>query len=59
MQRVIIRSLCAIAVLGGLFFGGASVAAANPVPTATPPHPQVDCPLGTHLDPVLGICVAF
>jgi len=59
MQRVIIRSLTATAVLGGLLFGGASVAAANPVPTATPTHTQVDCPLGTHLEPVLGICIAF
>ena len=56
MREVIIRSLLATAVLGGVFFGG-GVAAASPAPAATPAHPAVTCPLGTNLDPMSHVCV--
>jgi hypothetical protein len=56
MREVIIRSLAATAVLGGLFFGG-GVAAAGPALAATPAHPEVTCPLGTKLDPMSNVCL--
>jgi hypothetical protein len=56
MQNVIIRSLAATAVLGGLFVG-AGVAAASPAPARTPVHTAVTCPLGTTLEPMTNVCV--
>jgi hypothetical protein len=55
MREVIIRSLAATAVLGGLFFGG-GVAAAGPAPAAAPAHTEVTCPLGTELDKMSHVC---
>lgn len=41
MQRVVVPSLMAAAVFGGVFFGGAGVVAASTAPTATPAHADV------------------
>jgi len=64
MRKVIICSLTATAVVGGLFFGSTGVAAANPAPTASrtlaqPAPPPPMCTLGTFREPTSGLCMAF